>query len=274
MRYQRVERPEARGDGDWAYVASIPGSLLCPFKWLKRVISTWGARREPNAPFFMGPDGRHALTYSQALDAFQQLQRDVGVSDDELSGLHGLRVEGYNITKAGLGEDLTVAHGLWQSTAHKRYDRFALSRVLRIAPVIAGTDPGDPQSLERAAGPPDHRLDRHSLGPPDDDGGGSFDEPPHGEITLQVDGRTTLAPYVLGPPPSSADGAAVSPTASPAVEVGESSTDAGGEPPSATPLIAPRLAPVSRRGRSASASVLAVQPAPMVSRRSGRTAGQ
>jgi len=286
---QRVERAEARGDGDWAYVASIPGSLLCPFKWLKRVISTWGARRDPKAPFFMGPDGKHALTYSQAFDAFQQLQRDVGVSDDELSGLHGLRVEGYNTTKAGLGEDLTVAHGLWQSTAHKRYDRFALSRVLRIAPVIAGADPGDPQSLERPAGPPDHRLDRHSLGPPGDDAGASFDEPPHGEITLQVDGRTMLAPYVLGPPPSfvdsaavsptaspavEVDSAAVSPTASPAVEVGESSTEVSGTPPSATPPVVPRLAPVPRRGRSASTSTLAVQPAPMVSRRGGRTAGQ
>jgi hypothetical protein len=167
-----------------------------------------------------------------------------------------------------------VAHGLWQSTAHKRYDRFALSRVLRIAPVIAGADPGDPQSLERAAGPPDHRLDRHSLGPPGDDAGASFDEPPHGEITLQVDGRTTLAPYVLGPPPSFVDSAAVSPTASPAVEVGESSTEVSGTPPSATPPVVPRLAPVPRRGRSASTSTLAVQPAPMVSRRGGRTAGQ
>ena len=28
-------------------------------------------------------------------------------------GFHGLRVEGYNLSKRGNGEDLTVAHGLW-----------------------------------------------------------------------------------------------------------------------------------------------------------------
>ena len=32
--------------------------------------------------------------------------------------IYGLRVEGYNLSKLGNGEDITVAHGLWKSNAH------------------------------------------------------------------------------------------------------------------------------------------------------------
>ena len=56
----------------------------------------------------------------------------VGCEDPSIYGLHGFRVAGYNLSKAGNGEDLTVAHGLWLSSAHTRYERFSMSRVLAI----------------------------------------------------------------------------------------------------------------------------------------------
>ena len=89
---------------------------------------------------------------------------------EDYTGLHGLRVTGYNSTKAGLGEDLAVAQGGWKSSAHKRYDRFSLQEVVRIPAVISGHDPGNTppglsspsRSVERNAGPPETRLLRHS----------------------------------------------------------------------------------------------------------------
>ena len=87
----------------------------------------------------------------------------MGVADEDLVGLHGLRVLGYNQTKNGLGGDLAQAHGLWGSDAHERYGRFRMARILRISGVIAEEDLGDQgqaEALEREAGPPDHRLSR------------------------------------------------------------------------------------------------------------------
>ena len=258
---QRVERAEARGDGDWAIVSSVKDSILCPLLWFKRVLVSWGARRAPDAPFFMGRSGDYALTYAQALSAFQDLQREVGVPDAEISGLHGLRVEGYNATKHGLGEDLTVAHGLWASKAHKRYERFALSRVLRIAPVIAGVDLGDQPSLERDAGPPDHRLNRHTLGPPQDEGEDALQEQPHGSMMLQIDGQTSMVPYVLQPLPPSSPSEGTSALETPA-HVAETSAqheaeiEVGGQP-------APR-----RTKQSLAASLRSQTPAPAAAQRS------
>jgi hypothetical protein len=67
-------------------------------------------------------DAAGAWTYSQAQAASHAFQRRVGVLQGQELGFHGLRVEGYNLSKRGNGEDLTVAHGLWKSSAHKRYD--------------------------------------------------------------------------------------------------------------------------------------------------------
>jgi hypothetical protein len=55
------------------------------------------------------------------------------VSADDEFGLHGLRVQGYNDACAGSSEKLAVAHGGWQSTAHTRYARFALTDVVGLA---------------------------------------------------------------------------------------------------------------------------------------------
>ena len=49
-----------------------------------------------------------------------------------------LLVLGYNLSKYGNGEDLTVAHGGWQSSAHSRYDRFTQNAVLSISANMLG----------------------------------------------------------------------------------------------------------------------------------------
>ena len=53
-------------------------------------------------------------------------------------GPHGLRVLGYNLSKAGNGVDLTVAHGGWMSEAQSRYHRFAYFEVLSIPAAMIG----------------------------------------------------------------------------------------------------------------------------------------
>ena len=54
-------------------------------------------------------DAAGAWTYSQAQAASHAFQRRVGVLHGQELGFHGLRVEGYNLSKRGNGEDLTVA---------------------------------------------------------------------------------------------------------------------------------------------------------------------
>jgi hypothetical protein len=160
----RVERPEAAGNGDWAYLGEIPDSKWCPIRWAMRLQQLHGARRDREAPYFVNPrDRSQAYLYSTALEHFHKRQRSVGVVESELSGFHGLRVLGYNQTKHALGEDMAVAHGLWKSNAHRRYDRFALSRVARIPAAVAGLDEADaavPEDFERMAQSPAERLVR------------------------------------------------------------------------------------------------------------------
>ena len=165
----RMERPEAQGDGDWAFLGSIrepdgTPSKWCPVLWATKLQAFHGNRRNtPQAPYFLSRDQTSAYTYAAARADFRSRQKQVGVKKEDYTGLHGLRVTGYNSTKAGLGEDLAVAQGGWKSSAHKRYDRFSLQEVVRIPAVIAGHDPGNTppglsspsRSVERNAGPPD-----------------------------------------------------------------------------------------------------------------------
>ena len=164
---QRVERPEACGDGDWAYVGDVLGdSKWSPIRWYQRLQQFHGRRADRRGPMFLDPDMRRPLIYAKLLVQFKEAQRAVGVPEDELAGPHGLRVEGYNNTKNRLGQDLAVAQGLWSSSAHKRYDRFDMGRVVRIPSAIVGLDEGDsPDPLngeeeERPAGPPARRMRR------------------------------------------------------------------------------------------------------------------
>ena len=86
----------------------------------------------------------------------------------ERAGLHGLRVEGHNSTKNGLGADIAQAHGLWKSNAVRRYDRFAMDQVVRIPSVIMGADDGDnlaPTNEARSRGPSNRRMRRSDVQP-------------------------------------------------------------------------------------------------------------
>ena len=119
---------------------------------------------------FLDKDKARPLLYRVARRCFIDLQTAVGVAEGEHAGLHGLRVAGYNRTKAGLGADMAQAHGGWASRAHERYARFALADVVRIPAVIAGVDAGASappaptnEAAEREAGPPDRRLQRAHL---------------------------------------------------------------------------------------------------------------
>jgi hypothetical protein len=53
-------------------------------------------------------------------------------------GPHGIRVRAYNDSLAGNGEELTVVHGGWKSTAHSRYARFTQIQVLSISAGMLG----------------------------------------------------------------------------------------------------------------------------------------
>ena len=163
---QRVERPEAAGDGDWAVLGEMVGSMFCPLAWFLRLQKFHGHRADKRAPFFLDQDGKRPLLYNKALDAFHDLQDAVGVPRDAHAGLHGLRVEGHNQTKNGLGAELAQAHGLWKSGAVRRYDRFQMRLVVRIPSVIMGEDEGDdlvPPNETSERGPPTSRLRRADL---------------------------------------------------------------------------------------------------------------
>ena len=114
-----------------------------PIWWYRAVVRRWSGRRARDAPMFLDEAMQNPLTYGKALRWFYGLQRVVGVADEDLAGLHGLRVEGYNRTKAALGQPLAQAHGLWASAAVNRYERFMMTQVVRVTGAIAGVDDGD-----------------------------------------------------------------------------------------------------------------------------------
>ena len=199
---QRVERPEARGDGDWAFVGDVADSRYSIIAWFVRLmgfhIAVLNARRDPDEPFFLETvDGRRRpLRYAPAMDQFKAAQRAVGVAAGEEGGLHGLRVEGYNNSKRVLGEDVTVAHGLWKSDAHKRYSRFPMGLVAQIPAAVSGVlraegggaaEGAQPAARSASApaerGPPAVRLTREAL-----QGGGSAAATASGAVAA-VDGR-------------------------------------------------------------------------------------
>ena len=73
---------------------------------------------------------RRPYTYSAALADMAMMLERVECTDSY--GIHSLRVSGYNWSKRGSGEDLTVAHGLWKSHAHNRYSRWSMGEILDI----------------------------------------------------------------------------------------------------------------------------------------------
>lgn len=192
---QRVERPEARGEGDWAYVSEVPESPLCPVTWWILLNSLHGRRRGAAEPFFVNPDDwDKPYLYGKALDDFHAAQIAVGVLREAWSGLHGLRCLGYNRCKSGHSEDMAQAHGGWKSNAHTRYARFSMDEVLRVSAAMTrgvGQEPALGGDTERAAQAPAARVTRHSAVLQGTSG--SWEEPdllllPEGWTARQVDG--------------------------------------------------------------------------------------
>ena len=162
----RMQRPEARGNADWVYIGDVPGTCFSILTWWRRLLGHWGERREAAEPLFMSPSASVrpggfqfdrpldfkavAFTYREAIGSFRAALKAVG-GDDSL-GLHGLRVEGYNHAKHSSGEELTVAHGGWTSSAHTRYERFGLSEVLGIPARMLGIEPVYVPAEPEAAG--------------------------------------------------------------------------------------------------------------------------
>ena len=107
----RVQRPEARSDrgdgrtGDWSCLGEVSVDKWNPLFWYTKLTRAWGRRREPrDGPMFLDENQEHPLTYGKALRWFYGWQRAVGVAEEDLAGLHGLRVTGYNRAKNALGQ--------------------------------------------------------------------------------------------------------------------------------------------------------------------------
>ena len=146
----RQERASAKGGHDWVYMGEISDNpLWCPVQWAMRfqkmLAEVCPDGRNLEDSYFLAKDLKRPYTYSAALSDFYEVQRVLGVDEVDLTGLHGLRVAGWNAVKSGLGKDLAQVHGGWSSDACERYSRFALKNVLRIPAVIAGFDQGDEQ---------------------------------------------------------------------------------------------------------------------------------
>ena len=147
---RRIERPEARGDhrldvphgeaakggSDWSFVGDIPGHALSPFKWYRLLMSFYPGPRLDTSPFFLAMDFTRPYTYSAALKDFKNLLRRVSPTDTEY-GLHGLRVEGWNLG-AGVDPELAEAHGGWKPGNASRYSRFNLSSVFNLSKHMVG----------------------------------------------------------------------------------------------------------------------------------------
>ena len=146
----RIERPQARGDdpvpgdarmggSDIVYVGDTPNEPdFSIFRWYRLYMSHFPNGREPHVPMFLSRDMTRPLLYSGAMADFRRVL--ASVSEDTNYALHSIRVLGYNSSHRTNGEDLTVAHGGWQSTAHMRYRRFTMTEVGGIAAAMVGDE--------------------------------------------------------------------------------------------------------------------------------------
>jgi len=142
---RRIERPEARGDhrldvaqgeatrggSDWSFVGDLPGHALSPFKWYRLLMGFYPGPRAETSPFFMAMDRVRPYTYTAAMRDFKNLLRRVSPDDTDY-GLHGLRVEGWNLA-AAVDPELAEAHGGWKPGNASRYSRFNLASVFNLS---------------------------------------------------------------------------------------------------------------------------------------------
>jgi hypothetical protein len=202
----RVQRPAANGPdpgekGDWSFVGDVEEDLFSPVRWYHRLLQLWPASRPSGEPFFLDKDMRRPYTYSAALADMAMMLQRVGCSDSY--GIHSLRVSGYNWSKRGSGEDITVAHGLWKSHAHNRYSRWGMNEILDIPRNMFLEHPDQlavpaPRQEERPAGRPPLMTRQGAMREPgggpsvDSSGGSSADSdgaPPRmcdGEVAAQL----------------------------------------------------------------------------------------
>ena len=165
----RRERAEARGNDDWAYVGDVDDEKWSWRYWYARLMSHYPEGRSSSKdPFFMAKDRVRWYTYACAQNDLRAVYLILGLDPDEEGTLHGLRVESYNRTKLfhHKGEGMAIAHGLWKSGAHSRYDRFDVVRdTLMVPQAILGVAEPQREFQQRLVGGQTSR------------GAGSSDEP-------------------------------------------------------------------------------------------------
>ena len=145
---QRVERPEAQGDGDWSFMGDTGDEETSILVWYVRLQQFHGHRPNRRGPMFLNHDRSGAYLYSQFLRDFHALQERVGVAEADLTGTAGLRSAGYTATRNILGPALAKAHGGWESSTHNRYNRFESGSVARIPAAIMGLMEADMHPAE------------------------------------------------------------------------------------------------------------------------------
>lgn len=168
---------------DWVPIGDVPDDEVFSVAfWYMACVRALARKRDREAPMFLSKDRKRAYTYTclRADLRRRQLRLDLPTKPTP----HGIRVLGYNMSKATNGEDLTVAHGGWLSSAHDRYERFSQARQFSIPANMVGA-----RSVFGAAGASRdvmvHRTTRNAFAVPvpesEDDGpdpeGGAADDP-------------------------------------------------------------------------------------------------
>ena len=213
---RRIERPEARGDhrlevaqgeatkggSDWSFVGDIPGHALSPFKWYRLLMGFYSGPRAETSPFFMAMDRTRPYTYTAAMKDFKTLLRRVSPEDTDY-GLHGLRVEGWNLA-AAVDPDLAEAHGGWKPGNASRYSRFNLASVFNLSrnminlqavppPDTDGDDDDAPGEVAVGGEDDGDVASSHRLEAGEDDEAGDMDE------ERDVIGSPSAPPVVVQP---------------------------------------------------------------------------
>ena len=136
----RIERPEARGtgqdpstttDGDWVWVGDVSDSVFSIIFWYQALCQLWGRRREMDEPFFVAKDKKRPYTYGCAMMDLHSYFELLNVPKP-WPGLHGIRVEGNNLSRDGNGAEITDVQGGWKPGSRTRYDRFDLLPIANI----------------------------------------------------------------------------------------------------------------------------------------------
>ena len=107
----RIERLAVRGDGDWSVIGGIPGSRFCILKWINLFNRMLGPRPNKDGPMFLNKDGVRPYTYPIFSRDYTFRQKRVGLTDEDITHPHGVRVRSYHDVAGTLGRPLAGAHG-------------------------------------------------------------------------------------------------------------------------------------------------------------------